>query len=137
MRKLALIAAPLVLAACTSQPAEEAPAEEAATAEDTEEAAPAMTTANGSMPGIYEVVDAEGTNSTSILNGDGTFEDRTADGELTAEGTWEVVDGQTCFTTSEEGAEAICWTESEPGEDGSFTATADDGTTVTVTPAAM
>ena len=62
--------------------------------------------------------------------------DSDAEGNVVAEGSWAVVDGKTCFTPTTEGVEAMCFTESEPAEDGSFTATPDEGGPVTVRPAA-
>jgi len=128
MRKFFLIAVPLALAAC----AEDAPvAEEVVEAETA-----AMVTANGMPSGSALVSNADGPQGRSDLNDDGTYQDYDNEGELVAEGTWAVVDGKTCFTPTTEGAEGQCWTESEPAEDGSFTATADDGEEVTVTPMA-
>jgi hypothetical protein len=51
-----------------------------------------------------------------------------------ATASWRVVDGRRCFTSSEEGATESCGTAGEPGEDGSFTVTPDDGEPYTVTP---
>ena len=68
------------------------------------------------------------------LNADGTYQDLDAEGGVVAEGTWAVVDGKTCFTPTTEGVDGECWTEGEPAEDGSFTATSDAGAEVTVTP---
>lgn len=133
MRKIALFVAPLVLAACAQEPAEEP----AATEEPAAEAeAPAMVTANGAGPGTYEVTAADGTVGTTVLNADGTYTDTDAEGAVVAEGSWAVVDGKTCFTPTTEGMEAMCFTESAIAADGSFTATGDDGTVVTVRPAA-
>lgn len=132
MRKLVLFAAPLALVAC----AQEAEVEEPAV-EEVAEAEAAMTTANGTaVPLSAEVSNADGPQGMSTLNADGTYQDLGADGEVVAEGTWEVVDGKTCFTSSDEGSEAVCWTEGAPNEDGSFTATSDAGEEVTVTPMA-
>lgn len=131
MRKFVLLAAPLALAAC----AHEAEVEEVAATEAVEVAA--VTTANGTAtPMTGEVSSAEGPQGQSTLNADGTYQDLDAEGALVAEGTWAVVEGKTCFTPTTEGAEGECWTESEPAEDGSFTATSDGGTEVTVTPVA-
>lgn len=130
MRKIVLMAVPLALAACGQEAAVEEPAIE-------EEAAPeaAMTTANGSAtPMTAQVSGADGPEGLSTLNADGTYQDLDADGGVVAEGTWAVVDGKTCFTPSTEGVDGECWTESEPAEDGSFTATSDSGEEVTVTP---
>ncbi|MHA6333065.1 hypothetical protein ACXYL9_05220 [Qipengyuania sp. CAU 1752] len=127
MRKLILMAAPLALMGCV---------EEAEVEEETVAAEPAaMTTANGTAPGTYTVSNEEGPAGNSILNADGTYQDLGPDGTIVAEGSWEVVDGKTCFTPTTEGVERMCWTESEPDENGTFTATSDAGETVTVTPA--
>lgn len=130
MRKLIFLAAPLALAGC----AQEAEVEDA----DAGEAeVVAVTTANGTVtPLTGEVSNADGPQGISTLNADGTYQDLDAEGGVTAEGTWEVVDGKTCFTPSTEGVDSQCWTESEPGENGSFTATSDAGEVVTVTPVA-
>lgn len=131
MRKLMMIAAPLALAACTSEAVEEEVVEEEAMADEAE----AMTTSNGTAAGTYDVTMEDGTVGVSTLNADGTSQSFDGEGNVVQEATWEVVDGQTCFTSeSEEGAETECWTESEPAEDGSFTATNADGETVTVSP---
>ncbi len=131
MRKLILLAAPFALAAC----AQEAEVEETDAIETME--AEAVTTANGTVtPMRANVSNADGPQGISTVNADGTFQDLDADGELVAEGTWTVTDGKTCFAPTTEGAEGQCWTESEAAEDGSFTATSDDGEEVTVTPIA-
>jgi len=133
MRKIVLFAAPLALIGCVQEPAsEEAALEEAEVVEA------AMTTANGTAtPMSAEVSSADGPQGRSTLNADGTYEDLDADGGTVAKGTWAVVDGKTCFTPAAEGSETTCWTESEPAEDGSFTATSDAGEEVTVTPISM
>lgn len=132
MHKFILILGPLALAACSSEPAEEAVGESVA-----EEPA-AMTAANDSpvLPGAYTVTAADGTVTTSTLNEDGTYTDTAADGTVLAEGTWAVADGKTCFTPTTEGVPAMCYSESAPGADGSFTATPDEGEPVTVAPQA-
>jgi hypothetical protein len=130
MKRLFLVAAlGLGLAACNNA------AEDADTATDEAaapaEAAPAMVTANGSGPGLYEVTAADGTVTQSELMADGTYADHGPDGAVTTTGTWSVVDGKTCFDP--EGDEAsMCYTETAPGEDGTFTATPDEGEAVTV-----
>lgn len=131
MKKLATIACVAMLAACSPGGGEAPAAEETAAAP---EPAAAATSANGSPAGTYTVVLADGTTGTSVLNPDGTFSDTAADGSVT-QGTWAVTDGKTCFTPDTEGAKQECWTESAPGPDGSFTATSDEGVTVTVKPA--
>jgi hypothetical protein len=129
MRKLVLILLPLtILAACSSEPVEEPVVEETAAA--------AATAANGSPAGAYEATAADGTVTTTTLNADGTYTDVDAEGTTVAEGTWAVTDGKTCFSPTTEGVDAMCYTESAPAEDGSFTATPDEGDPVTVRPAA-
>jgi hypothetical protein len=132
MRKIVLALIPFtVLAACSSEPAEEPVIEETAVAETS-----AMAAANGSPPGVYEATAPDGTVTTTTLNADGTYTDVDAEGTTVAAGTWAVTDGKTCFSPTTEGAEAMCYTESAPAEDGSFTATPDEGDPVTVRPAA-
>lgn len=132
MRKIALMLGTLALAACSGEAAEE----EAAAPEAVVEEVAAMTTANGSPAGTYTATDADGTATSNTLNADGTYAVTGTDGAALDSGTWEVVDGKTCFTSSAEGATAMCWTEAAPGADGSFSATSDAGETVTVAPQA-
>lgn len=137
MRSLVLIAATVALSAC-SQGADEAPAAsetaQTATASETAEAAPSGTSALAAADaaGTYTVTWADGTTTSTTINADGTYVD-TMDGEETSHGTWAVKDGRSCLTP--EGGAELCWTDSAPAADGSWTATADDGTTVTVTKA--
>jgi hypothetical protein len=129
MKKLVIAASVAVLAACSPAPTEQATATEAAAP------AEAPTVANGSPSGIYIATAADGTEMTSTINADGTYAEAAADGTMIAEGTWAVVDGKTCFTPNGDGAAAECFTETAPAADGSFSATSDDGQTVTVRPA--
>lgn len=131
MRNIILVAAVGVLAACQSEPAEEPRAEEAEVAAAPE---PAATVANGSQAGTYEVTAADGSVTRTVINPDGTYVDLAADGSVETEGTFTVTEGKTCFSPTTEGAEAMCFTESAPGADGSFTATPDSGDPVTVRP---
>ncbi len=126
MRGVAIIAATLALAACSGEPA----GDDAGT--EGEEAV--ATTANGTPPGVYSVASADGIASIVTLNADGTYSQVTPEGTDAASGTFSVVDGQTCFRVRVAGAEPLCYTESAPGEDGSYTATTDDGLELTVSP---
>ena len=91
----------------------------------------AMTTANGSTPGTYEVVTKDGKKGHTVLNADGTYVDTDPSGKVT-KGTWTVTGGKTCFDP--EGTEGpACYAESTVGADGSFTATSVMGEKVTVT----
>jgi len=124
MKKIALVAALAALSAC-SQKAEEpaAPASEAA--------APA---AANPMAGTYDVKMPDGTMAKTVINADGTYVDTDAKG-AEVKGKFSQKDGKDCFDADGDEAE-VCWTVTEPGEDGSFTATTPDGkTTVTVSPA--
>lgn len=122
MKKLIALASVAVLAACS--PAET----EAPVVEETVAAVEAMP---GSVtPGTYNVSRDDGTTSVFTLNEDGSFTSVT--GDETANGTSAVVDGKICFTGSEEGAEAECWTNSEVAADGSFSSVSDGGATVQV-----
>jgi len=126
MKKIVLIAGLLALGACQSEPAEE-PAPEVTEA-------PAMTSANGSPAGMYDATAPDGTVTTTTINADGTYSDVDADGAVIAEGNWAVTDGKTCFNPTTEGVAAMCYAETAPGEDGSFTATPDEGDAVVVKP---
>lgn len=129
MKRLLMVSLVGTLAACQPEPEAEPVVEEVV------EVAP-VTVANGTPVGTFAVTYADGTEGTAVINADGTYSDSDADGALTEEGTWAVVDGKTCFTPTTEGREAMCFTESAPGDDGSFTATPDEGDPVTVRPIA-
>ncbi len=130
MKRLATIAGFAVLAACSGGGGDAPEAEE--TPVVAEASGPAV--ANGSPPGTYIVITADGAENTSVINADGTFADTAPNGSMTT-GTWAVVDGRTCFTMDADGAAPECWTETAPGEDGSFTAVSDEGVSVTIKPA--
>ena len=127
MRTVQIGIAALLLAACYGEPG--SPPELEDVIENT-----TSTTANGSLPGTFEVVGSDGeAGLQSVLREDGTYTDLGEDGAILGEGSWAVTEGKTCFTfQSDEGEETDCWSESEPAEDGSFTATNDDGETITV-----
>ncbi|MGV2496433.1 hypothetical protein [Pelagerythrobacter aerophilus] len=135
MRSLVLIAAMVALSAC-SQGADETPApadttDAAAVPAETADAAGGTTSALAAedAAGTYTVTWADGTITSTTINDDGTYVDM-MEGEETAHGVWAVKEGKSCLTP--EGGAELCWTDSAPGADGSWTATADDGTTVTV-----
>lgn len=126
MRNLAIVMAACLVAACSESPATD-PGEAEAAIE-------VATTANGAPPGTYYVAAADGTASLVTLNADGTYSQATPEGEFPAQGTFEVVDGKTCFKVRRIGAEPNCYTETERSADGSYTATLDGGEPLTVTP---
>jgi len=130
MKKLVIIAAlGLGLAACNNA-SEDTDATAEATPAATETAA-AMTSANGSPAGLYEVTAKDGTVTQTELMADGTYADHGADGAVTATGKWSVVDGKTCFDPEGDEA-ATCYAETAPDAEGKFTATPDEGDAVTV-----
>lgn len=122
MRKLILLAGVAALAACAEA---EAPEDTEAMEEATVAEAPAI------EPGLFEVTSADGEVGQTRLNADGTYVD-IVDGEQIGSGTWVQRDGQMCFDGDAEGEEEACWTDGPMNEDGSWTATGPDGTTVTV-----
>ena len=128
MKKLVLIAAIAALSAC-SQKAEESKETAAAPAETVASAAAAD---SGTAPGVYDVKMADGTMASTVINADGTYVDTDPKGKE-VKGLYASHDGKDCFDP-EGDALGMCWAVSKPGADGSFTATADDGTVVTVTP---
>lgn len=128
MKKIVLLATLSMLAACSQKTEEkkETPAEPVA------EATPAPAADSGTAPGTYDVKMADGTMGTTTINADGTYVDTDAKGKQ-VKGLFAAHDGKDCFDP--EGDEmGMCWAVSKPAADGSFTATADDGTVVTVTP---
>jgi len=134
MKKLILLAGFAALAACGQK--QEAATEDAnatvaeADANVAASNAVAMTTANGSAAGTYEVTMKDGSKGQSTLNADGTYVDKDADGSE-SKGTWSVAGGKTCFDP-EGDAGPTCYTETSPAADGTFTATPDKGDPVTV-----
>lgn len=128
MKKLVLLAALTALSAC-SQKAEE---KKEVAAAPTAEATPAPAADSGTPPGTYDVKMADGTMAVTTINADGTYVDTDAKGKA-IKGQYATHDGKDCFDP--EGDEmGMCWAVTKPEADGSFTATADDGTVVTVTP---
>jgi hypothetical protein len=125
MRIVLALAAVAALSAC-AEPAPEPAAEETAAAEPMAE--------TGVAAGTYDVTDADGAMGKTTINADGTYVDTDAEGTETR-GAYVRRDGKDCFDPEGDEAE-MCWTVTEPAADGSFTATAPDGTAVTVKPQA-
>ena len=128
MKKIVLLAALSMLAACSQKTEEkkETPTEPVA------EAAPAPAAESGTAPGTYDVKMADGTMGTTTINADGTYVDTDAKGKE-VKGKYARKDGKDCFDPDGNEAE-MCWTVTPPAADGSFTATSPTGTTVTVAP---
>jgi len=127
MKKVVIIAALATLAAC-SQKTEKAAEADAAPVE----AATATVTDSASLTGDFDVKMADGKMAKTTINADGTYRDENP-GTLPVAGVWAIKDGKTCFDPSGKDPEE-CMTTSAPGADGSFTATAPDGTVLTVKP---
>lgn len=130
---VALVAA-TTLSACSKSGTETAAvASDAATAAASD-AAGAMA-ANTLKTGTFAVTGADGKSAgTTTINADGTYTEDDGKGHRVA-GLVKMVDGKTCFDPSGK-AEAVCYTDSAPGADGSFTATDPTGVVVTVKPVA-
>lgn len=124
MRKIAIAASLIVLAACSKSEAP-APAPSSEAASEAAMAAPTPTA------GSYDVTAPDGSKGTTVLNADGTYTDTDSKGKV-VKGKWAMKDGKTCFTP--EGQADECYTESQRAADGSFTATDAKGQTVKVTP---
>lgn len=131
MKKFVVLSMAGILAGCQQQPEPQPVVSETPT-----QAAPVMVTANGSLPGTYDAVAADGTKGSTTLNANGTYKDMDATGKVTAEGAWSVKDGKTCFLPTTPSVEPMCFTETAPGPDGSFTATPDKGKPMKISPAA-
>ncbi|WP_338244823.1 hypothetical protein [Aurantiacibacter hainanensis] len=124
MRSIVTLFAATLVISCAEEPETEVD----------EPADVAATTANGSPPGTYYVAADDGTASLVTLHADGTYSQITPEGTYPAQGTFEVVDGKTCFKVRQVGAETLCYTETQRAADGSYTATPDGGEALTVTP---
>ena len=129
MKKLVLVAALAALGAC-SQTAEQA--DDTATTAATE--APAVEEATAaaadSPAGTYEFT-LDGKQTVSMLKPDGSYED-SQDGKVTEKGLWSEHDGKVCFDPEGDDTPGTCYTTTEPDAGGVFTATADDGTAMTI-----
>jgi len=124
MKKLILaVALTTALAACNSTTEEPAAVDTAAAT-----ATPTPTETASTAAGTYEY-EYEGKAMTTVMMADGMYTD-SADGKVTEKGLWAEHDGETCFDPEGDETPGQCWTTTEPGADGVFTATSDDGTTV-------
>ncbi|OJW75630.1 MAG: hypothetical protein BGO57_06120 [Sphingomonadales bacterium 63-6] len=120
MRKIALLSAALILAACSGSESE------------SQKAAPETPkTPEEAAMGTFEVTNADGSKMTSVVSSDRSYTDAIR-GEVVEWGTWEIKDGKTCFTPQTEGKKPNCYTSGTPAEDGSYTATPDEGDPVKI-----
>jgi hypothetical protein len=134
MKHWVLLAGVTLLAACGQKQEAEAPDAAATEAMPVDAGTPAgeMTTANGAMPGKYDVTAPDGTQLVSELKGDGTYQDWRGD-KVVEKGTWTSKDGKTCFDPEGDQAET-CYTDGARNPDGSFDATGPDGKVTKVKP---
>ena len=132
MKKLALIAGLALLASCGSK----APAPEATASTDASlpmDAGATSAPAAAPTPGSYDVTGPDGAKLVATLMADGTYVDRDLSDKVIEKGKWAVKDGKTCF--DDDGAKPeVCYTDSAPAADGSFTATEADGKVTQVKP---
>ena len=131
MKRLVLVAMLAGSLAACGDAAEES--DDPAVAEEVAAAPDAAADAAGTetRAGTYEY-DLDGKATTAVLMPDGTYND-SQDGKIVESGLWEERDdGKVCFDP--EGADTLgtCYTVGETGPDGTFVATADDGTALTI-----
>ncbi len=132
MKKLVLLAGIVALAACAGEKpaAEETAAAEAPAAEAAAAPAEAMAPDGKAPAGTYEVVDAEKKTATLTLAADNTYTFKTETGEI--KGTVAEKDGKACYDPEGDKDPVVCWTNGKADAAGSWTATSDNGQTVTV-----
>ena len=128
MRRLILAAALTTALAACNNAAEEPAADDTAMATETPAAAPAATEASSGTAGTYEY-EMDGKTTTSVLMPDGMYQD-SQDGKVVEKGLWSEHDGKVCFDPEGDDTPGQCFATTEPGADGVFTATSDDGKTV-------
>lgn len=100
-----------------------------------EEAVGTAVTTEGPAPGIYEVSDKDGKVLASVeIRAGGQYTRNPVEGAPQS-GQVSMVNGKTCFDPTGDEA-ATCYLDSAPRTDGSFTATMDNGTVLTIKPKA-
>ncbi|GAA4038954.1 hypothetical protein [Parerythrobacter jejuensis] len=122
MKKLIAIASLAALGACSQS-------EPSTGADPTEVVVPQPSV----TAGTYEATNAEGAVNRAVLAEDGTYATYGADGSATGSGSWTNVGRRTCFDPEGDTTE-VCYTDGTPAEDGTFTATSDDGNVISVRP---
>lgn len=129
MKKLILLAGMVALAACT----EVEPEADDAVAIDETSAMEADAAWTGFEPGAAQLTDADGVTMDYVINEDGTFTTTNTEGG-TETGTVTMIGERGCFDMDGDDEGAMCWTNSQPGPDGSWQATSDNGDVATVRP---
>lgn len=134
MKKTMLFIGVAALAACAETATEEAAEENGMAMEDEmamEETSMATAPDGGPVAGTYEVTNADGESWTTTINADMTYS-QTMNGEEVETGTMRMQDNMTaCFDPAGEEEGESCST-SMVAEDGTWTASNDEGEEVTV-----
>ena len=138
MKKLILLASLAALAACSKPEEATAPPEAAASETMPMDAGTASTEAmadpNAIQPGTYDIVDKDKKSATLTIAADNTYVFTTDKGPQ--KGMVAAKDGKACYDPEGDKDPTMCWTSAKPAADGTWTATSDDGQTVTVKRAA-
>lgn len=138
MKKLILLASLAALAACSKPEEAAAPPEAAASETMPMDAGTASTEAmadpNTIQAGTYDIVAKDKKTATLTIAADNTYAFTTAEG--VQKGTVAAKDGKACYDQEGDKEPTMCWTNAKPAADGTWTATSDDGQTVTVKRAA-
>ncbi|THD35039.1 MAG: hypothetical protein E7773_11265 [Sphingomonas sp.] len=133
MKTMLLFATVAALAACAPKTENKTDSVNMVTTTEntTTEAATTNTTAawTGFEPGTYAVTDAKGDKMEVTINADGTYSGTDPAGKPET-GTFVMKGAKGCFTAK--GAKEMCYTNSAPAADGSWTGTGDDGSKATV-----
>ena len=130
MKRLILVAALGVALAGCGDAAEEADEPTAVeTPAATEAAAADAAVASEGRVGTYEY-ELDGKATTAVLTADGKYTD-SQDGKVIESGLWAEHDDKVCFDP-EGDALGTCYATTESDAEGVFTATGDDGTTLTI-----
>ena len=122
MRKIALLCALGVLAACSET-------ETAPEAEATEAAAEAPAASWALEAGTYEYTRSDGVSGINTVAGDGTFSNAVEGGDIET-GTWGQEGELSCLTPAE--GEKRCYTFTPPDAEGNITGTMENGVTATI-----
>jgi hypothetical protein len=125
MKRIALLSALAMLAACSDA---EAPAEDTAVTA-TEDVAAAPAASYSIEAGTYEYTRSDGASGINTLTPDGKFSNAIAGGEIET-GTWAQEGDLSCLTPDE--GDKRCYTFTQPDAEGNFTGTMPDGVTVAV-----
>lgn len=121
MHKFVIFVATVALAACSESGEDQV-----------DQTAEVQATTEGA--GLFDYSSADGTATGRMdMRADGTYTDY-QDGAEPRTGTWYATESETCMRDDAEGSEEMCWADSEPDENGTFTSTSPTGEVANVTP---